>query len=101
MTDTDQLTGRMAVVTGAGSGIGRAVAQLLAQRGAAVAVIDLDPTLAEETAALIREAGGRAAKYQADVSRAPELDAAPLDPLEYTSDTVPREMTEMPIPRQS
>ena len=76
MTDTDQLTGRMAVVTGAGCGIGRAVAQLLAQRGVGVAVVDRDPVLAEETAALIREAGGRAAKYQADVSRAPELDAA-------------------------
>ena len=73
---TDTLTDRMAIVTGAGSGIGRAIAQLLAQRGVGVAVVDRDPVLAEETAALIREAGGRAATYQADVSRAAELDAA-------------------------
>ena len=68
--------GRTAIVTGAGSGIGRAIAQMLAARGAAVGVIDLDGGTAEETARLIAKDGGRAAAYQADVSRAAELDAA-------------------------
>jgi NAD(P)-dependent dehydrogenase (short-subunit alcohol dehydrogenase family) len=70
------LTGRMAVVTGAGSGIGRAIAQMLAARGAAVAVIDLDQSTAQATAELIAETGGRAMSYGADVSRATELDEA-------------------------
>lgn len=70
------LTDRMAVVTGAGSGIGRAIAQMLAARGAAVAVIDLDQSMAQETAELITKADGRAASYQADVSRAAEFDGA-------------------------
>jgi NAD(P)-dependent dehydrogenase (short-subunit alcohol dehydrogenase family) len=67
---------RMAVVTGAGSGIGRAIAQMMAVRGAAVAVIDLDETTAKETAQLITTAGGRAASFRADVSRATEIDKA-------------------------
>lgn len=70
------LKDRMAVVTGAGSGIGRAIAQMMAVRGAAVAVIDLDETTAKETAQLITTAGGRAASFRADVSRATEIDEA-------------------------
>jgi NAD(P)-dependent dehydrogenase (short-subunit alcohol dehydrogenase family) len=66
----------MAVVTGAGSGIGRAIAQMLAARGAAVAVIDLDQSTAKATAELISGTGGRAIGYGADVSRATELDGA-------------------------
>jgi NAD(P)-dependent dehydrogenase (short-subunit alcohol dehydrogenase family) len=68
--------GRMAVVTGAGSGLGRAIAQMLAARGAAVAAIDLDGATAKETAQLIAGAGGRAASYPADVSRAADVDQA-------------------------
>ncbi len=67
---------RMAVVTGAGSGIGRAVAQMMAARGAAVAALDLDQGAAAETAALIDREGGRAKAYRADVRRAADLDAA-------------------------
>ncbi|MQY21474.1 SDR family NAD(P)-dependent oxidoreductase [Nocardia macrotermitis] len=52
--------GRNAVVTGGGRGIGRAIATVLAAKGAAVAVWDLNETDAEETVALIREAGGKA-----------------------------------------
>jgi len=68
--------GRMAVVTGAGSGLGRAIAQMLAARGAAVAAIDLDGATAKETAQLVAGAGGRAASYPADVSRAADVDQA-------------------------
>ena len=68
--------GRMAVVTGAGSGLGRVIAQMLATRGAAVAAIDIDGVSATETAQLITAAGGRAAGYQADVSQASAIDAA-------------------------
>jgi NAD(P)-dependent dehydrogenase (short-subunit alcohol dehydrogenase family) len=67
---------RMAVVTGAGSGIGRAVAQMMAERGAAVGALDLDEAAANETAALVNRAGGRAKAYRADVRRAAEIDAA-------------------------
>ncbi|MEV5647080.1 SDR family NAD(P)-dependent oxidoreductase [Nocardia sp. NPDC052254] len=56
-----------AVVTGGGSGIGAASARRLAAEGAAVAVVDLHLAAAEDTAEGIRQAGGRAAAYEADV----------------------------------
>jgi NAD(P)-dependent dehydrogenase (short-subunit alcohol dehydrogenase family) len=52
------LEGRKALITGAGSGIGRATALLFAQEGAAVHVVDVDPDGLNETAATVREAGG-------------------------------------------
>jgi NAD(P)-dependent dehydrogenase (short-subunit alcohol dehydrogenase family) len=67
---------RMAVVTGAGSGLGRAIALLLAARGARVAAVDLDTASAVETAALVVQAGGQARSYQADTSVAAEIDRA-------------------------
>jgi NAD(P)-dependent dehydrogenase (short-subunit alcohol dehydrogenase family) len=70
------LKDRVAVVTGAGSGIGRAIAQMMAARGAAVAALDLEEAAAKETSELIARSGGRAAAYRADVRRASELDAA-------------------------
>ncbi|MDX1374936.1 MAG: SDR family NAD(P)-dependent oxidoreductase [Burkholderiales bacterium] len=68
--------GRMAVVSGAGSGIGRATACMLAARGAAVAAIDIDASAAKETARMIADAGGRGIGYGADVASAKALDAA-------------------------
>ena len=67
---------RMAVVTGAGSGLGQAIALRLAADGAAVAAVDLDHAAAKETARQIEAAGGRALGLSADVSRAADIDAA-------------------------
>jgi NAD(P)-dependent dehydrogenase (short-subunit alcohol dehydrogenase family) len=70
------LTSGLAIVTGAGSGLGRAIAQALAGKGYAVGVVDIDAGRASETAALIVAAGGRAQGHRADTSRSSELDAA-------------------------
>jgi len=70
------LADRTAVVTGAGSGLGRAIALALAARGARVAAVDLDAASAEETAKMIGTAGGRAGAFQADTSVAADIDRA-------------------------
>ncbi|MBW2424932.1 MAG: SDR family oxidoreductase [Deltaproteobacteria bacterium] len=69
------LSDRVAVVTGAASGIGRAVARVLAKAGARVVIGDRDMTGAEETAAGIRDGGGQAVAHRVDVSRHAEVDA--------------------------
>lgn len=74
-----QLANRMAVVTGAGSGIGEAIARELAARGAAVAVVDLSSERAQSTAGAIAAAGGKAVALAADVSDAAQLDKAVSD----------------------
>jgi NAD(P)-dependent dehydrogenase (short-subunit alcohol dehydrogenase family) len=63
-----------ALVTGGGSGLGRAIAVALAAGGAAVAVADLLPDGGAETVALIRDKGGRAVSMPADVSRWDDVD---------------------------
>jgi NAD(P)-dependent dehydrogenase (short-subunit alcohol dehydrogenase family) len=67
---------KTALVTGAGSGIGRATALLLAAEGARVAVSDIDAAAAEESAALVRAAGGEAVALRCDVTRSNEVHAA-------------------------
>jgi len=68
--------GKVAIVTGAGGGIGRAEALRLAADGAAVVVNDFNPKAAEETAALIRANGGQAAVAAGDVASLDLAEAA-------------------------
>ena len=67
--------GKVALVTGAGSGIGRAAARIFAREGAKVAAADVNRASAEETVGMIREAGGEAFGLQADVSKGAEVEA--------------------------
>ena len=62
------LQNQIAVVTGSGSGIGRAIALGYAREGASVAVLDIDGEAAAKTAADIRNAGGKAQHFILDVT---------------------------------
>ena len=68
------LDGQVAIVTGAGRGIGRAIAMRLAQEGCLVTVADLDGGTAAQVAAEIRELGGQALAHQVDVTRKEEVE---------------------------
>jgi 3-oxoacyl-[acyl-carrier protein] reductase len=70
-----KLMDRIAVVTGAGSGIGRATAVVFAREGARVAVVDLEEATAKATAEEIERAGGQALAIRADVSKASDNEA--------------------------
>jgi 2-keto-3-deoxy-L-fuconate dehydrogenase len=69
------LSGKVAAVTGGGSGIGRAISTLFGRQGARVVVLDLDERAAHETAALIAGEGGRADAARCDVSDASSVNA--------------------------
>ena len=69
MTLSHELDGKVAIVTGGGNGIGRATAELFAAQGAAVAVLDVNGSAAEDVASRITSSGGRAVSITADVSR--------------------------------
>jgi NAD(P)-dependent dehydrogenase (short-subunit alcohol dehydrogenase family) len=71
-----KLAGQVAVVTGAGSGIGRATASLFAREGATVAIVDLAAAAAKETAAEITDGGGRAVAISADIADPAQVDSA-------------------------
>ncbi|MBN2334359.1 glucose 1-dehydrogenase [Candidatus Bathyarchaeota archaeon] len=69
----NRLSGKTALITGAGSGIGRATAILFAAEGAKVAVNDISEDGGRETVRLIREADGEASFYKADVTKWAEV----------------------------
>ena len=71
-----QLTGKVAVITGAGSGIGKAAALLLAEQGAKIGTIDRTPEEAQATIAEINQKGGEGIATIADVSQPDQVQAA-------------------------
>ncbi len=70
-----RLKDKVAIVTGSGSGIGRAIALAMAREGARVAVVDLNETGAQETVKEIQKEGGQAHPYKADVTKKAQIDA--------------------------
>ncbi|MSQ28730.1 MAG: glucose 1-dehydrogenase [Dehalococcoidia bacterium] len=70
-----QLNNKIALITGAGSGIGRATALAFAREGARLFLTDISPAGGEETVAMVRAAGGEARFMKVDVTQAPEVAA--------------------------
>ncbi len=70
-----RLKDKVALITGAGSGIGKEAALLFASEGARVAAVDINPVAAGQTAQTIRAAGGDAIALTADVSKAADCEA--------------------------
>jgi NAD(P)-dependent dehydrogenase (short-subunit alcohol dehydrogenase family) len=72
---TGRLVGKVALITGAGSGMGRSAAELFASEGARIVVTDVVDAAGDATVAAIRAAGGEATFVHADVSRAADCEA--------------------------
>ena len=70
-----RLQDKVALITGAGGGIGRETSLLFAQEGAAVVAVDVNLDTAAETVAMVEAAGGRAGAFRADVARADDCAA--------------------------
>ncbi len=66
-------TGKVALVTGGGGGIGRATCLAFAARGAKVVVVDFDPQIGEDTVSAVHAAGGDARFVQADVTKSADV----------------------------
>ena len=74
-TDLFDLTGKIALVTGASRGIGEAAARLLAQQGAHVIISSRRQEGCEEVAGSIRDAGGRATAYACHIGDMEQIEA--------------------------
>jgi NAD(P)-dependent dehydrogenase (short-subunit alcohol dehydrogenase family) len=70
-----QIEGRVAVVTGAASGIGRGIAERLAEAGMKVVLADIEESALQQTAAALRESGAQVHAVQTDVSKADQVEA--------------------------
>ena len=70
-----ELSGKKAVITGGGSGIGKAIAMLFAQRGADVHLLDISEAASAQVARAIRKEGGRATAHACDVTRQADVHA--------------------------
>ena len=68
-----RLANKVALITGAGSGIGRESALLFAKEGAKVVVVDIEDDNGKKTVSLIKEGSGEASFFRADVSKSPEV----------------------------
>ena len=79
----DRLAGKVAIVTGAGQGLGRETALLFARQGARVLVSDVNTDTAAAVTAEITEAGGEALALQADVSKAADAERMAQRALEH------------------
>jgi NAD(P)-dependent dehydrogenase (short-subunit alcohol dehydrogenase family) len=75
MTPMGALEGKVAVITGAAMGIGRASAQVFAREGASVVVADIDEERGRETVSLVEAGGGRASFIRTDVSMKDDVEA--------------------------
>ena len=75
-TASGRLSGKTAVITGGAAGIGRASSLMFAREGARVVIIDINEEAARETVEMITAAGGSAHFFQADVSKADQVDRA-------------------------
>jgi NAD(P)-dependent dehydrogenase (short-subunit alcohol dehydrogenase family) len=71
-----RLADKVALITGAGTGIGRATAQLFATEGATVVVAEIDAASGEQTAQLITQAGGTVIALRTDVTDSDSVEAA-------------------------
>ena len=101
--EAKSMLSKVALVTGAGAGMGRAIALQYAREGAKVLVAERNSSAGEETARLIRDAGGESLFVQADISRAADVDKmmkACLDAfgkLDYACNNAGVEGTLMPL----
>ena len=70
-----RFNGQVAIVTGAGSGIGQAIARRFAQEGADIAIADLNPAAARQTADIVEALDRQALVVETDVTRSPQVQA--------------------------
>ncbi|MFF3575245.1 SDR family NAD(P)-dependent oxidoreductase [Nocardia jiangxiensis] len=78
-----KLEGKVAVITGAGSGFGRQCSQLFASEGASIAVVDIDPERAAGTVELVEQQGGKAIAITADVSVEAQVNSAVAEAVQH------------------